>query len=149
MINVSTWTPNYEALDSFESIFYNPSPRAMSLSTPQPSSITLPPTILPLLKAVDNIQTTISPSHSPIHERSPQHVTESEQNATANPSTAEEATSLGLQVTLGDISSEAATTSVETPVSHFDSGYIHKTSLEATIAEAIKVTSVPVGSPQY
>ncbi|MFS8007421.1 hypothetical protein Hanom_Chr14g01260811 [Helianthus anomalus] len=67
----------------------------------------------------------------------------------AIPSKAEEATSLGLQVTLGDISSEAATTIIETTVLQLVSGYIHKTSLKATTVEATKVTFVPVGSPQY
>ncbi|MFS7930454.1 hypothetical protein Hanom_Chr04g00344541 [Helianthus anomalus] len=146
---VSTATPHYEAMESLDSIFHGPFPRAMSLSTPQASPITLPPTILPLLKEIDIDQTHISSSHTPIHESSPLHVTESEHTSLANPSTAEDATPHDLHVTFGGSSSEAATTNVETSVSHLDRGYIPKTSLKATIVEATTVTTVPVGGPQY
>ncbi|MFS8022127.1 hypothetical protein Hanom_Chr16g01435841 [Helianthus anomalus] len=44
--------------------------------------------------------------------------------------------------------SEAITTTVETPVSQLDSGYITKTSLKATTVESTVVHSIIVGSPQ-
>ncbi|MFS7937496.1 hypothetical protein Hanom_Chr05g00428241 [Helianthus anomalus] len=94
----------------------------MSLSTPQ-TSTPIPPTFLPLLDAIET-QTLISPFHSP-------------------------ATPLKFDETLGGNSIEAATTTGEPIDFQLDSGYIYKSSLKATTIDAIIVTYVPIGSPQY
>ncbi len=73
-----------------------------------------------------------SPSQSPVYEKIPQQETGLDVSIFANPPTQpEEVTPLELQVTLGGIPSEAATTNVEPTGLHLDSGYINKTSLEA------------------
>ncbi|XP_022024742.1 transcription factor SFL2-like [Helianthus annuus] len=92
-------------------------------------------------------QTQISPSHSPVKESTLPYVTEIEKNQSASPQTAEAATPHELHVTLGGSSSEAATTTDETPIFQLDSGYIYKSSLKATTVEGTIVNSVPIGSP--
>ncbi|MFS7980724.1 hypothetical protein Hanom_Chr10g00942651 [Helianthus anomalus] len=86
---VSTGIPHQEAELSLESMLKIPSPRAMSLSTPQRSP-QIPSTIIPLFKEIE-IQTRISPSHSPIIESTLPQMTDSEQLKSAIPRTAEEA----------------------------------------------------------
>ncbi|MFS7976703.1 hypothetical protein Hanom_Chr10g00895541 [Helianthus anomalus] len=101
----------------------------MSLSTPQQPSPQIPPTIIPLFDAID-IQTRISPSHSPIIESTLPQMTESEQIQSAIPQTTEEATPLSFKKLLV-----------------LDSGYILKTPLKETTVEATIVSSAAVGSP--
>ena len=76
---VDTGTPNYEALTPLGSIFHSPSPRAMSLSTQPPSPMTyLPHTILPLLNAIELVQTLTSTSQQHIIENILQQEAESD-----------------------------------------------------------------------
>ncbi|MFS7999447.1 hypothetical protein Hanom_Chr12g01166291 [Helianthus anomalus] len=106
-------------------------PGAIPSSTPTITS-PIPPNTKLLLDAIDLNLAQTSPSHSPVHEKIPQHETGLDVSIFANPPTQpEEVTPLELQVTLGGIPSEAATTSVEPTGLHLDSGYIRKTSLEA------------------
>ena len=49
---VSIGTPQHEVELSYESMFKSPSPRAITLSTPQPSA-QVPLTILPLFEAIE------------------------------------------------------------------------------------------------
>ncbi|KAJ0599271.1 hypothetical protein HanRHA438_Chr03g0105531 [Helianthus annuus] len=125
----------------------SPSPKAMSLSTPQ-ASTPIPPTFIPLLDAIET-RIQLSPSHSPVKEIALPHVTESEQTQFANPQPTKEDIPLEFQETLGGSSSETATTTGEPIGFQLDSGFIYKTSLKATTVEATIVTSVLVGSPQY
>ncbi|MFS7889792.1 hypothetical protein Hanom_Chr00s000005g01611211 [Helianthus anomalus] len=60
-----------------------------------------------------------------------------------------EGTTFLSQVTLGNFSSEAATTTVETTVSQLDGGYIAKNSLEETTIQSTIVHSITVGSSWY
>ncbi|MFS7906008.1 hypothetical protein Hanom_Chr01g00054351 [Helianthus anomalus] len=128
---VSTWTPHQEADISLESLFLSPSLRAMSLSTPQPST-SFPPTFLSLFDAIET-QIQFSPFHSPVQESTLPH----------------DSTPLSFQETLGGSSSEAATTTSEPIGFQLDDGYKYKSSLKATTVEGTIVTSVPVGSPEY
>ena len=145
---VNTGTPNYEALGSFESIFLSPSPRAMSISAPQPSPTTsLPPTMIPLLKAIDLEQTLTSHSRQLTNEKILQQETGFDFLSFANPSAAEEDTSLRLLATCGDISSRATTTTVRSPDHQLDSGLINKTLMKATTVEDSLLSS-DVGSPR-
>ncbi|MFS7937504.1 hypothetical protein Hanom_Chr05g00428331 [Helianthus anomalus] len=105
---VSTGTPHHEAAISVESLFQSPSPRDMSLSTPQ-TSTPISPTFLPLLDAIET-QTLINPFHSPVKESTLPHMTEYEENRFANPEAAEEATPLKFHETLGGSSDETTTT---------------------------------------
>ncbi|KAJ0870631.1 hypothetical protein HanRHA438_Chr11g0502661 [Helianthus annuus] len=128
---VQIGTPQYDALESHVSIIHNPMPGANSLSTPTLTS-TIPPNTKILLDAIDLNQAQTSPSQSPVHENMPQQQTGPDVSILANPPTQpEKVTPLELQVTLGGIPSETATTSVEPTGLHLDSGYINKTSLEA------------------
>ncbi|KAJ0600577.1 hypothetical protein HanIR_Chr03g0118691 [Helianthus annuus] len=141
-----TGTPHHEALLSFESMLKSPSPGAMSLSAPQPSSA-IPTTIIPLFEIID-IQTQNSLSHQHITKSITQQMTVSEPIQSANPQTVEEDTPHEFYKTLGGISSGATTTTGEPIGFLLDNGYITKTPLKATTVEATTVTSVPVGSPQ-
>ncbi|KAJ0867763.1 hypothetical protein HanRHA438_Chr12g0566921 [Helianthus annuus] len=138
---VSTGTPQYEALDPLGSIFHSPDPKDMSLSTPIPSPIILPQSIIPLLHAVDMAQTQTSSSLSPITESIPPQVTGSDAHTSANPATAEEVTPPELQVTLGGSSSGAATTTDGSTDLQLDSCYITKTPLKAISSMATSVTT--------
>src|ERR1044071_5878763 len=129
-------------------MFTSPSPRAISHFTPQPSPSHVLPTMQPLFAAIDKTQENPSSSPSPINDSILQQVTGTEENQSAIPQAEEEVTPLELNETLGEFSSEAATTDVETIVSQQDSGYIAKTSLKATTDEATILSPKSVGSPQ-
>ena len=144
---VSQRETHHEAYESLDYMLISPSPGAISLFTPPPSPSYVLPTMKPLFEAIDKTQDIPSSSPSPINESTHQQVTGTEENQLANPRT-EEVTPLEFNVTLGEFSSEAATTDVETIVSQQDSGYIAKTSLKATTDEAAIVTVKSVGSPQ-
>ncbi|XP_022040054.1 RNA polymerase II degradation factor 1-like [Helianthus annuus] len=102
---VSTGKPHQEADLSLERMHKSPSPRAMSLSTPQPSP-SIPRTFIPLLNAIEP-QIQLSSSQPPIIESTLPQVSESEQSQSANPQASiEEATPLEFQETLGGSSSE-------------------------------------------
>ncbi|MFS8025314.1 hypothetical protein Hanom_Chr16g01473511 [Helianthus anomalus] len=149
---VSTGTPQYEALDPLGSIFHSPDPKDMSLSTPTPSPIILPQSIIPLLHAVDIAQTKTSSSQSPITESIPLQVTGSDAYSSAIPATIEEVTPPELQVTLGGSSSGAATTTDGSTDLQLDSCFLSKTPLKAISSIAsMKVTSeyvLPIGTLQ-
>ncbi|KAJ0859203.1 hypothetical protein HanRHA438_Chr13g0609751 [Helianthus annuus] len=138
---VSTGTPHYEALYPLGSIFHSPDPKDMSLSTPIPSPIILPQSIIPLLHAVDMAQTKTSSSLSPITESIPPQVTGSDALTSAIPATAEEVTPPELQVTLSGSSSGAATTTDGSTDLQLDSCYITKTPLKAIASMATSVTT--------
>ncbi|MFS8020990.1 hypothetical protein Hanom_Chr16g01422231 [Helianthus anomalus] len=138
---VSTGTPQYEALDPLRSIFHSPDPKDMSLSTPTPSPIILPQSIIPLLHAVVMAQTQTSSSLLPITESIPPQVTGSDAHTSAIPATAEEVTPPELQVTLGGSSSGAATTTVGSTDLQLDSCYINKTPLKAISSMATSITT--------
>ncbi|MFS8033850.1 hypothetical protein Hanom_Chr17g01574401 [Helianthus anomalus] len=74
---LSTGTPHHEADISLESLFHSPSPRATSLSSPQPST-PIPPTFLLLFDAIET-QIHLSPYHSLVKESTLSYVTQSEQ----------------------------------------------------------------------
>ncbi|MFS8033624.1 hypothetical protein Hanom_Chr17g01571761 [Helianthus anomalus] len=124
----------------------------MSLSTPIPSPIILPQSIMPLLHAVDMAQTQTSSSQSPITESIPPQVTGSDVHTSAIPATVEEVTPLELQVTLGGSSSGAATTTDGSTDLQLDSCFISKTPLKAISSIApMKATSeyvLPTGTLQ-
>ena len=113
----------------------------MSLSTPIPSPIILPQSIIPLLHAVDMAQTQTSSSLSPITESIPLQVTGSDAHTSATPATVEEVTPPELQVTLGGSSSGAATTTDGSTDLQLDSCYITKTPLKAISSMATSVTT--------
>ncbi|MFS7947401.1 hypothetical protein Hanom_Chr06g00547851 [Helianthus anomalus] len=122
------------------------SPRAMSLSTPIPSS-PLRPTLIPLFEAIDT-QTISNPSHQHITESITSTIVVSEPVQIAIPQTVEEATPLEFHEILEGISSGAAITNVESIDLHLDSSFISKTPLKATTAVATKVSTAVEGSPQ-
>ncbi|MFS7968902.1 hypothetical protein Hanom_Chr09g00802931 [Helianthus anomalus] len=107
-----------------------PSPKAMSLSTPQLSP-QISPTILPLFKAID-IQIHSSPSHEHITESITPTMTVSDPLQYAIPQTVGEATPLEFYETLAGSSSGATTTNVESIDLHLDFSFISKTPLKAT-----------------
>ncbi|MFS7940310.1 hypothetical protein Hanom_Chr05g00462931 [Helianthus anomalus] len=102
----------------------------MSLSTPIPSPIILPQSIIPLLHAVVIAQTQTSSSLSPITESIPPQVTGSDAYTSAIPATTEEVTPPELQVTLGGSSSGAATTTDGSTDLQLDSCFKNKTPLK-------------------
>ncbi|KAJ0435716.1 hypothetical protein HanIR_Chr17g0896381 [Helianthus annuus] len=138
---VSTGTPQYEALGPLGSIFRSPDPKDMSLSTPIPSPIILPQSIIPLLHAVDIAQTQTSSSQSPITKSIPPQVTGSDVNTSVIQATVEEVTPPELQVALGGSSSGAATTTDGSTDIQLDSCYIIKTPLKAISSMATSVTT--------
>ncbi|KAJ0784708.1 hypothetical protein HanLR1_Chr01g0034881 [Helianthus annuus] len=143
---VSTWTPQHEVDLSYESMFKSPSPRAITLSTPQPLT-QVPSTILPLFEAI-KFQKENSSSNAHITESRSQQLTVSEQIQSPILQTVEEVIPVEYYETLGGGSSGAATTTVEPIGDQLDSGYIIKTPLKATTDEVTTVISASVGSPQ-
>ncbi|MFS7995871.1 hypothetical protein Hanom_Chr12g01123151 [Helianthus anomalus] len=128
---VQTGSPHHDALEALVSNIHCSMPGAIPSSIPSITS-PIPPNTKLLLDAIDLNLAQTGPSQSPVHEKIPQQETELDVSIFANPPTQpEEVTPLELQVTLGGIPSEAATTSVEPTGLHLDSGYINKTSLEA------------------
>ncbi|MFS7976360.1 hypothetical protein Hanom_Chr10g00891571 [Helianthus anomalus] len=127
-------------------MFKSPSPRAISLSTSQPSS-QVPSTILPLFEAIE-IQKQNSSSHPHITESRAQQITMSEPIQSAILQTVEEVIPVEFYETLGGSSSGAATTIVEHIGDQLDSGYIIKTPLKATADKVTTVISASVGSPK-
>ncbi|KAJ0935917.1 hypothetical protein HanRHA438_Chr03g0124931 [Helianthus annuus] len=113
----------------------------MSLSTPIPSPIIMPQSIIPLLHAVDIAQTKTSSSQSPITESIPPQVTGSDVNTSVIQATVEEVTPPELQVTLGGSSSGAATTTDGSTDLQLDSCYITKTPLKAISSMTTSVTT--------
>src|ERR1044071_7390036 len=102
----------------------------------------------PLFEAIDKSQEDPSSSLPPVTESILPHVTGPENIQSAIQQTEEEVTPPEFNATLGEFSSGAATTDVETTVSHQDSDYITKTPLKATTDEATIVSPKTVGSPQ-
>ncbi|MFS7918401.1 hypothetical protein Hanom_Chr03g00200571 [Helianthus anomalus] len=113
----------------------------MSLSTPIPSPIILPQSIIPLLHAVVIAQTQTSSSLSPITESIPPQVTGSDAYTSAIPATSEEVTPPELQVTLGGSSSGVATTTDGSTDLQLDSCFINKTPLKAISSTATSATT--------
>ena len=109
---VRTGTPNYDALESLDTIIHSPLPGANSLSTLILTSQIAAQTKL-LLDAVDLAQTQTSSSQTPVNENIPQQVTGSGVSIIANPPTTKEVTLQVVQVLPVSSSSGAATTSVE------------------------------------
>ncbi|MFS7944883.1 hypothetical protein Hanom_Chr06g00517481 [Helianthus anomalus] len=89
----------------------SPSPGAMSLSTPIPSS-SISPTFVTLFEAID-IQTHSSPSYEHITKSLTSTIVVSEPVQLANPQTVDEATPLEFHEILDGISSGAVTTDAE------------------------------------
>ncbi|KAJ0866458.1 hypothetical protein HanRHA438_Chr12g0552001 [Helianthus annuus] len=128
---VQIGSPHHDALEALISVIHIPMPGAICLSKPTFTS-SIPPNTKLLLDAIDLNLAQTSPSQSPVHENIPQQQTRPDVSIFANPPTQpEEVTPLELQVTLGGIPREAATTGVEPTGLHLDNGYINKTSLEA------------------
>ena len=98
-----------------------------------------------MLNAIEQEQTQTNTSQQPITENILHPEVGSDSLFIAIPSAHEEATSLGLHVTLGDYSTQATTTTAELSGSQLDSGYIAKTLLKATTAEITSVTSANSG----
>ena len=142
---VSTGTPQHEVDLSYESMFKSPSPRAITLSTPQPST-QVPSTILPLFEAIE-FQKENSSSNAHITESRSQQMTVSEPIQSPILQTVEEVIPVEYYETLGGSSSGAATTTVEPIGDQLDSGYIIKTPLKSTIDVVTTVISASVGSP--
>ncbi|MFS7929288.1 hypothetical protein Hanom_Chr04g00330741 [Helianthus anomalus] len=142
---VNIGTPQYEAMPSFESMLKSPSPRALSLSTPLPSS-PIPPTLVPLFEAID-IQTQSSPSHQHITESTTPEMTMTDPVQSAIPQTVKEVTPIEFTETLDGSSSGADTTNFESTYLNLDSSFISKAPLKATTVVATTVTTSRVGSP--
>src|ERR1044071_7894284 len=141
---------NHDTFESLDQMSTSPSPRANSLVTPPPSpSHHVPQTMQPLFEAIDKSQEDPSSSLPPVTESILPHVTGPENVQSAIQQTEEEVTPPEFNATLGEFSSGAATTDVETTISHQDSDYIAKTPLKATTVEATIVSPKTVGSPQY
>ncbi|KAJ0522838.1 hypothetical protein HanIR_Chr10g0487001 [Helianthus annuus] len=136
---VSTGTPPYEALPSFESMLNSPHPGANSLSTPLPLS-QIPPSIIPLFDAIE-IQTQSSPSHKHIKESTTSTMVVSEPPQLVIPQTAEEVTPQEFLEIPISISSGAATTDVGSTDLHLDSSFISKTPLKAISSMGTKVST--------